>query len=216
MPSHPSQAARLAPDEVPAALDARDASPNPSPNPSPAAALVASLPVAGAISLGPATVLRQRGAGVVEVRLERGPGTALARFAMPIPYEPCVGDSLLVIGSADGHYVIGVLAGAGQARLEVDGDLSLRAVGGALHLRADKGVHVEAPEISLLGRKVGMVAERLVQRFTHVHQRVAELFELSAGESKTTVEGAHMTQAKSATVLTKEAVVINGKAVHLG
>lgn len=112
--------------------------------------------------------------------------------------------------------MIGVLAGQGRARLEVQGDLALHAVGGSLHLRADRAVHLEAPEVGFLAKKVGMIADRLVQRFVSVRQRVTELLEVQAGESKTTVEGAALTQAHRATVLTRDAVVINGKAVHLG
>lgn len=177
------------------------------------------------VRLGPATVLRTLPTGAVEARLEQGREAGqvvVAQMAMPIPYEPNEGDVLLVIGTPDapdepgGHYVIGVLAGTGRARLEVQGDLSLRSIGGELSLRADKAVRLEAPELGLLGRRLGMVADAVVQRFSTVRQRVTELLDVHAGESQTTVDGASLTQAKSATVLTRDAVVINGKAIHLG
>lgn len=182
-------------------------------------------PGAAPVRLGPATVLRTLPTGAVEARLEQGREAGqvvVAQMAMPIPYEPNEGDVLLVIGTPDapdepgGHYVIGVLAGTGRARLEVQGDLSLRSIGGELSLRADKAVRLEAPELGLLGRRLGMVADAVVQRFSTVRQRVTELLDVHAGESQTTVDGASLTQAKSATVLTRDAVVINGKAIHLG
>ena len=52
----------------------------------------------------------------VEVEI-RGGERAQAQMALSIPYEPTVGDVLLVIGKGDEHYVIGVLSGHGKTSL---------------------------------------------------------------------------------------------------
>ncbi len=176
---------------------------------------IAPAPSPEGVSLGPAVVARLLPAGAVEVRLADGSMRA-ASFAMPIRYEAREGDSLLVIGSADGWFVIGVLSGAGETRLEFQGDVSIRSIAGELRLRAGRAVHIDAPELSFHGRTIGMIADAVVQRFVTLRQRVTELLEVHASESRTTVEGTAYTQANRATILTREDVVINGKAIHLG
>ena len=73
--------------------------------------------------LGPASVIRLEGATpiceVPEV------GEVRAELALAFPYEPTLGDELLVIGKRDRYWVIGVL----RAR----GEVSLRFMGCALY-----------------------------------------------------------------------------------
>lgn len=163
--------------------------------------------------LGPAEVSAVS-AHAVTVRLPRG-GAAEARLALAFPYDPRPRDEVLVIGTAEGHYVIGVLCGTGPTALSFPADVELRA-GGTLKLAADKGVSVEAPDVSVTAKRLHMLAAGVVQTFTSLRQRVTELLSTHAGESHTVVEGSMHTQSKSATILTEGKVAINGKEVHLG
>lgn len=150
----------------------------------------------------------------VTVRLPRGT-VAQARLALAFPYEPRATDEVLVIGTTEGHYVIGVLRGTGTATLSFPADVELHA-GGTLKLRADDGVAIEAPDVSVTTKKLQMIAAGVVQTFTSLRQRVTELLSTHAGQAHTVVEGSMHTQAKSATILTEGKVAINGKEVHLG
>jgi Protein of unknown function (DUF3540) len=169
--------------------------------------------------LGPATVLpivpgvdpRRE----VDVRL--GDGRAVrARMAMPLPYEPCGEDVVLVIGDEGGHYVIGVLDGRGRTIVEMHGDVDLRALGGTLSLQSDRAVRIDAPEVEVVARRLRTVADAVVQTATTLRQRIAELYSTHAGQVHTVADGSVVSQAKSTTLLSEEKVTINGKAVHLG
>lgn len=170
-------------------------------------------------TLGPARVLEIR-EGVdprreVDVRLGDG-RVARARLAMPLPYEPSAGDTVLVIGDATGHYVIGVLDGRGRTVLEMHGDVDIRALGGTLSLQSDRAVRIDAPDVEVVARKLRSVADAVVQTATTFRQRIAELYATHAGQVHTVADGSVVSQAKTTTLLSEEKVTINGKAVHLG
>lgn len=164
--------------------------------------------------LGPAEVLSP-GARHVEAELPSG-RRVRAAFALMFPYEAAVGDAVLVIGSPDGYYVIGVLHGTGRTVLELQGDVDLRAAGGSLRLSADEGVEISAPEVEVRTGRLHLLAEAATQTFASLRQRVRELWSVQAGTTHTVVEGAAFSQAKSATMLTEEKMTLNGKAIHLG
>jgi hypothetical protein len=151
----------------------------------------------------------------VEVRLRRG-GLATARIALGYPYDPRVGDEVLVIGDAEGHYVIGVLQGTGRSVLELPGDVDLRAVGGRLRLSGDQGVAIEGPAMDVRVDRLSVIADAVVQRFTSLRQRVVELLSVHAGERHAVIDGTSHEQSKRATILTEENVTVNGKAIYLG
>jgi hypothetical protein len=164
--------------------------------------------------LGPAEVERVEGCDV-HVRIPGADAALRAEMALAFPYEPAAGDTLLVIGKGDAFYVIGVLRGAGRSVLSLPGDVSLQA-GGELHLSGAQGVRVTGPEIELYTDKLRQVAGAVVQRFTSVVQRVSGMLSVHAGTSHTLVDGASYAQSKSAAIVTKETVTINGNEVHLG
>jgi hypothetical protein len=164
--------------------------------------------------LGPAEVVRVEGS-VVHAALPEG-AVIRAELALAYPYEPSKGDVLLVIGKGDDHYVIGVLRGSGRAVLAFQGDVELRAVGGALRLSGDEGVDLHGRSVEVHTGALRMVADRAVQTFSTLCQRVSALLSVQSGESHTVVEGASHTQAKSASILTAETMTINGKQIHLG
>lgn len=178
------------------------------PAPSPAAAPPAARPL-----LGPAEVLKG-GAAAVTVRLADG-SEREAKVALAFAYEPAEGDTVLAIGDEAGCYVIGVLAGTGKAALTFPGDLTVRA-GGRLHLAGEDGVDIEGPAVQVRTGTLSMLARAVTQRFDSLKQHVVDLLSVQAGKQHTTIEGSSFTSAESSTLLTKEKVTINGKAIHLG
>ncbi len=164
--------------------------------------------------LGPGEVTAIDGT-VIHVRLPDG-SSAIAALALAYPYEPAVGDVLLVIGKDAGHYVIGVLHGTGRASLTFHGDVDLRAIGGAIGLHADKGVEIDAPELVVRARRLLTIADSVVERLGSLYQRVTSLARLHAGEVSTVADETASTQAKSAVITADEAVTVNGKQVLLG
>lgn len=164
--------------------------------------------------LGPAEVVSVE-VPFVEVEIPGRPGPARAELALAFPYVPRRGDTLLVIGKADAHYVIGVLRGTGQSQFSLPGDVGLHA-GGSLHLSADKEITVRSAEVEVQAGKLRMLAGAAMQTFNSVYQRVKELYSVHAGESHTLVEGAAYSQSKSAAIVTEGTVTINGDEIHLG
>lgn len=164
--------------------------------------------------LGPADVTRVQASEVL-VALPDG-AVVPVQLAFAFPYEPSVGDTLLVIGKDGQHYAIGVLRGSGKASLSFHGDVELRSIGGSLTLAAEKGIEVQGPEVSIRSNTLRVVADKVVEKFTWLHQRVASLVSVHAKEMHTIVEESATTNAKRATITTEETVTVNGKQIHLG
>ena len=164
--------------------------------------------------LGPAEVLSLEGTDVV-VALSDG-AERRATMAFASPYEPAVGDSLLVIGKRDDFYAIGVLRGTGRAVLRFSGDVDLAAEGGTLRLSGDRGVEIRSPDVQVHAERVSTFAGTLVQKAASLLQRVTSMLEVHAKESRTVVEGTSVLQAKSAAIVTDETTTVQGKQVHLG
>ena len=164
--------------------------------------------------LGPAEVTAL-GAHEVTVTTPDG-ATARAALAFSSPYEPAVGDVLLVIGRGAQRYAIGVLFGAGKTTFAFHGDVELRAVGGKLALSGDRGVEIAGPVLDVRAGALRVLAKEVTQRFESLCQRVTSLARLHAGSTQTLVDGDATTHAKRSTLLTQETVTINGDEVHLG
>lgn len=170
-------------------------------------------PIPSSHELGPAQVLEATALGVL-VAWPSG-AEREARLALAFSYEPAVGDTVLVIADARGAWVIGVIAGTGKGRITFPGDLEIQA-GGRLALSGHEGVEIDTPKLEVRAGKLEMIARTVNQRFQSLRQHVAELLSVQAGSTHTTVEGASVTSAESSTLLTKNKVTINGKAIHLG
>ena len=166
--------------------------------------------------LGPAEVVETTDEGVRARIPGRGGEVVSATLALALPYAPVVGDLLLFIGKGEDYYAIGVLHGAGKTSLRLQGDVDLHAEGGALHLSADKGVRIQAPEVDIETGRLLMVASSIVHKCTTFYQRVSALLSVHAGQSHSVVDEASFSRAKSAAILTEETVTINGKQIHLG
>lgn len=163
--------------------------------------------------LGPAKVV-QAAALTADVELPTGTRQT-ARLALAYTYEPRAGDEVLVIGNADGHWIIGVIQGTGPAVMRFPADAEISA-GGTLRLTADQGVEVRALDFAVTTQKIRMIASEVAHSFKNLRQRVQELMSVQAGQTHTVVEGSMHSQSKSASILTEEKVSINGKEVHLG
>lgn len=164
--------------------------------------------------IGPATVVDVSPDTMI-VELPQG-GCVRASMAMAIPYEARPGDLLLVAGSGEAHYVIGVLRGTGRVALRFNGDVDLHAVDGVLRLSGDRGVELRAPELDVVVDKVRAVATTVVQRFSTLCQRVTKLLDVHAGQAVTLVDESSITQAKQVSIVSKETVTLNGREIHLG
>jgi len=164
--------------------------------------------------LGPARVTQVE-PHRVELRLPSG-AVVWARLALAFCYDPQVDDELLVIGNEEGHFVIGVLQGSGVARLTFPADVELRSTTGKVRVTGKAGVELDGPEVSLRARKVRVLADKMVERLGSLYQSVTELLNLRAAETHTMVAGTSYTQAKRATLLTRDEVNINGKSINLG
>ena len=164
--------------------------------------------------LGPAEVVE---AGPVSVRVRVAGVHTQARLALAVPYEPAVGDTLLLVSRRGEAYVIGVLDGRGQTSLSVSGDVELRAVGGKLRLRGDEGVQIEGRSLSLVAAdKLRIVAQDAVSHYQTLSRKVRGLFSSQAEDKIETVDGSRIERSKRATLLTEETMSINGKEIHLG
>lgn len=140
---------------------------------------------------------------------------ALATVALAYPYRPALGDTLLVIGQGGRHYVIGVIEGSGALAMAFAGDVNLHA-SGRLTLSADEGVTLRGPEVEVRARSLSVLAERSVQKFTSLLQRVRELFTVQAGEAETVVAGGALHRAKRTTILSQETVTVDGETILIG
>jgi hypothetical protein len=141
---------------------------------------------------------------------------AKAAFALSLPYAACEGDELLVIGDGAELFVIGVLAGRGKTSLALHGDVSLRAIGGALDLVGDEGVNIRAPVVEVRADKLHSVARSVVETFSSFFQRVSEVLHVHARQQVSIADEGSYSQAKTTAIQTEETVTINGKEIHLG
>ncbi len=176
---------------------------------------VIELPLPGPCDyLGPGQVV---GALPHELSVElRGGRRVTAEMALAFPYRPEVGDVLLVIGKDDAHYVIGVLHGAGRAVLSFPGEVELRAEGGPLTMTSDHGVAIKGPTVEIETGKLQTFAASVVQKCTTLYQRVVGALDVRAGQAHTIVDGDSLLSAKNASIVTEEAMNINGDEIHLG
>lgn len=139
-----------------------------------------------------------------------------AKLALAIPYEPAIGDELLVIGRPESYWVIGVVSGTGSVALRLPGDVDIHAMNGKLRLSGDDGVEVSGTSIRLVSQDLRVVADKVVERFNNVVRNVREMLSVRAGERHTIVEGNSLETAKRVMILGHENVAVNGKQINLG
>jgi len=169
--------------------------------------------------MGPARVLpgantSPQGTGLLVRRSDGREVTA--RLALAFPYRPGENDVLLVVGGAQGHFVIGVVEGHGHAQLDIEGNVSLRAVNGELSLQGDRGVNLRGPEVEVVTDKMKIYADAAVQKVNTFYQHVRELWSVKSRSAHVSTTEDYYQRSRNATLLTEEVVTMNGKQIHLG
>lgn len=166
--------------------------------------------------LGPAEVIERERSGVT-VRLEdEGCTVVPVELAFTFPYQPELGDRLLVLGAQDRHYAVGVLDGRAPEALAFQGSVVVQAVGGTLTLAGDQGVELEAPKVTLRAGVVRTIAGSLVEKSESVYRWVRGLIAVRAAESRRTVDGEDATRCGNSVTLAKGTVKVDGDQLHLG
>ena len=145
-----------------------------------------------------------------------GHGEHRAELAFAFPYEPSIGDELLVIGKANKYYAIGVLSAHGEMALRFMGDVRLQAVGGKLELEGDRGVRVRGESVELVAKTLKSMADSIVERANDAYRRIRGTLDVHAGEKRELIEGTCATRAETVNTVTSGTVTINGKQIHLG
>jgi hypothetical protein len=137
--------------------------------------------------------------------------------AMPIQYRAVVGDVLLVVADANrsGCYAIGVIQGAGEARLATAGSLELSA-GAALRLRSGAEIEIDSPRTRLRGRRLELEADHLVTTVKDWMARVRDLFKLSSKRRIAEIEEADVTRSGSISTKAQGRVAIDGERIDIG
>lgn len=164
--------------------------------------------------VGPARVV-EVGPSWVRVEAAGRPEALRADLAFSQPYEPALGDLLIVIGKPGELYAVGVLRGRGRTTLAVEGDLDVVA-SGALRLRGQRGVMIEGDEVVVETGKLEIAAKSAVEVLGSLVQRVTGLFSQQARDIHVQADESVVTRGRNATILTEENVVVNGKQLYLG
>lgn len=167
--------------------------------------------------LGPAEVV-EAGPGRLRVRLLEAPGAPVvdAALALAAPFAPAAGDRLLVLARDRQAWAIGVLGAPARLRLELPGDVDIRAVGGTLTLRGDQGVEVEGDQVTLRARLLRTFAGTLTERVDTAFRWVKDQLRVQAGESRRVVQGEDLSHCERSVTLARETVKIDGHQIQIG
>ena len=138
-----------------------------------------------------------------------------AELAFSQPYQPAVGDLLVVVGSPDALYAVGVLRGSGRTTLAVEGDLDVVA-SGTVRIAGGKGVALQGEDVVVEAGQLQIAARSAVEVLGSLVQRVTGLFSQQARDVHVQAEESVVTRGKNATILTEDNVVVNGKQLWLG
>lgn len=169
---------------------------------------------AAEVLVGPARVV-EAGPSFVLVEAAGRAGALRADLAFSQPYQPAVGDLLVVIGSAEALYAVGVLRGSGRTTLAVEGDLDI-AASGTVRIAGRQGVALHGEEVAIEAGKLAIAARSAVEVLGSMVQRVTGLFSQQARDVHVQADESVVTRGKNATILTEEDVVVNGKQLWLG
>lgn len=168
--------------------------------------------------LGAARLVREDRDALVVALEETAPGERVvvrATLALPYPYRPTAGDQLLVIGDAASFFVIGVLRGRGSTAFE-GAAVSLRAEGGELRLRGDRGVRIDAPALRVSAEALRTVAVEAVHSFGEQQRHVRERLRQELGAVDELSEGRWLIQAKHFVLKTLKNARIKSTTVRVG
>ncbi len=164
-----------------------------------------------AVYVGPGTVI-----DITDdrVRLALPTGTAVAELALAYPYTPVAGDIVLAFGE-DELYIIGVIRGRGKSCFVVPGDMQIRA-GGAIDIAAERAITIRSPQLALRADRIETVARAAFERFVDCYRSVRDLFQTTAGRSRTVVDGPATLNAERIIQRARKDVQIDGSRINLG
>ena len=138
-----------------------------------------------------------------------------AKLALAFSYVPQLGDELLIIGKAGEHFVIGVLQGSGDTRLEFPGDVALRA-GKNIQLEADEGISLSSDKLEIGAETMRIVADTVVESAREMVQRIRDLWSIRAGQKNEQIAGEWSHRSEKASITTADDVSVNGREIRLG
>jgi hypothetical protein len=136
-------------------------------------------------------------------------------MAMPLRYQPNVGDVLLIAATPDTAYAIGVVSGQGALELTTAGNLSLRA-GGRIDLHGGTAIEAHTPHLRLAGERLELIARDLLATAQSCFQRIAGLLHLSAGRRHSQIDGGSVEHARQVVIKAQDTVTVDGSTIHLG
>ena len=169
--------------------------------------------------LGAARVVRvaQRSLHVALEEATEGETTLVyATLALAFPYEPIVGDQVLVVSDAHEFFVIGVLCGRGPSALSSPLGVSLRAESGRLQLVGERGVRLRGNRIRLEAQRLRRLAVTAVETFGERVTRVRESRNVEAGGLDELSQGRWLLQARTVVLKALNGVRIKSAAVRVG
>lgn len=164
--------------------------------------------------LGPAVVVES--GRILRVRMDDGGGLRQATPAFTFPFEPQVGDRLLVLAQGTSCYAVGVLAGQRPASLTLPGHAEIRTQQGKLTLASDQAIELQAPRVTIRAGVLRTIADRVVEKAGNVRRWIRDTLSIRAGTSRRTIDGEDSTRCQNSTTLAKDTVKIDGDQLHLG
>lgn len=168
--------------------------------------------VEAGLYVGPASVRAVEG-GTVKLALPSGP--ADAELAVAYPYAPQRGDIVLVLASGDSTYIVGVLKAIGPTRLDLPGDVVVRA-GGRLRLAAGDAVEIESPDVRIRADRVETTARAVFERVKDAYRWAQDMVQTTAGRVRTLVSGSATLHAERIVETASKDVKIDGERINLG
>lgn len=148
--------------------------------------------------------------------LRLGTARVWALLALPVAYQPEVGDRVLALAQAGRAWVIGVIEGRGATVFDAPGDLVLRARG-TLQLHAHEGIEMHTDgELSVRAQVFRSVFDKVRERIGSVFRVVRGAVRMRAGEVREDVQGDHRCRAGRVLAKARGHVRIDGEQIHLG
>jgi sucrose-6-phosphate hydrolase SacC (GH32 family) len=158
------------------------------------------------------------------VRLASG-ARVTARMAIAVPYQPVIGDEVLVISQGDEQtYVIGILKGSGLTKWSVPGDLVFEAPYGGIKLEcaqpmqfnSERRIDIASPQMTLRATRLEFSARSLVQRVGNAYLWVKELFQVKSRRYRAVADESYLVKTKRVRMKSDGDFNIDGKTIHLG
>lgn len=160
----------------------------------------------------------------VEVLLPNGDCTE-ARIALAVPYQPAIGDQVLVISQdSEQAYVIGVLRASSNMMWTIPGDLVIQAPQGSIsfssakkiRLKSRRLVDIASARVNLRAVRLELATRRLVERIGSAYLWVKELFQVKTRRCRTVADDSYLVKAGRARMKSDGNFNINGQTIHLG